>query len=256
MRTTLAIVLLNTGDTVYIMSQASHSLFCSVTIALSLTIANVMASPSSPPTSPSDKCVNIRLDDSQRIYLTGSGQKGSIWPRGLPGKIDPKGEEGEQGLRGIVGPRGVKGSKGDNSGMTDLENRLAAAERLIAELMAFRENASCVVNTFSSCKAALDTGCSDDGVYYLKLPGDQTHFTVRQTVTYHAKITLQTKTADGYLPCQNYPSNKTAFSRLSILLPIHPSILKSIFYMCILLYNLIYSRADRPRSDKSGLFQI
>ena len=196
-----------------------------------------------------DKCVNTRLDDSQRIYLTGSGQKGSIGPRGLPGKIGPKGEEGEQGLRGIVGPRGVKGSKGDDSGMTDLENRLAAAERLITELMAFRKNASCVVNTFSSCKAALDTGFSDDGVYYLKLPRVETRFKVRQTDTCHAKITLQTKMALG---------------RPSILLPIHPSIhpsihppiFQSIFYACILIYNLIYSRAARPRSDKSGLFKF
>ena len=61
-----------------------------------------MASPSSPPTSPSDKCVNIRLNDSQRIYLTGSGLKGSIGPRGLPGKIGPKGEEGEQGLYAVL----------------------------------------------------------------------------------------------------------------------------------------------------------
>ena len=190
MCTTLAIVLLNTGDTVCIISQVSRSLFCSVTIAPSLTIANVMASPSSSTTSPSDKCVNIRLDDSQRIYLTGSGQKGSIGPRGLPGKIGPKGEEGEQGLRGIVGPRGVKCSKGDDSGMTDLENRLAAAERLITELMAFRKNANCVYNTFSSCKAALDTGCSDDDVYYLKLPGVQTRFKVRQTDTCHAKTSI------------------------------------------------------------------
>ena len=168
-----------------IMSQILFSLFCSVTIALSLTIANVMASPSSPPTSTSDKCVNIRLDDSQRIYLTGSRQKGSLGPRGLSGKIGPKGETGEQGLRGIVGPRGVKGSKGDDSGITDLKNRLAAAERLITEPKEFRQNitgtAGCLLCTFSSYKAALDTGCLGDGVYYLQPPGVQTRFKVRQT---------------------------------------------------------------------------
>ena len=186
MRTTLAIVPLNTGGNVWIMSQVSHSLFCSVTIALSLTIANVMASPSSPTSSPSDKCVNIRLDDSQRVYLTGRGQKGSIGPRGLPGKIGPNGEKGEQGLRGIVGLRGLKGSKGDDSkgddsGITDLETRLAAAERFITELLAFRKDVleGCFVNTFNSCKAALDTGCSSDGVYYLQPPGVQTRFKVR-----------------------------------------------------------------------------
>ena len=181
MRTSLAIVPLNTGGNVWIMSQVLLSLFCSVTIVLSLTIANVMASPSSPTSSQSDKCVNIRLDDSQRVYLTGSGQKGSIGPRGLPGKIGPKGEKGEQGLRGIVGFTGLKGNKGDDSGITDLENRLAAAERLMTDLMAFMANATerCVVNTFSSCKAALDTGCSGDGVYYLQPPGVQTRFKVR-----------------------------------------------------------------------------
>ena len=183
MRTTLAIVRLDPGDTVWIMSQVSHSLFGSVLIALALTIANVKASPSSPPTSPSDKCVNIRLDDSQRVYLTGSGQKGSIGPRGLPGKIGPKGEKGKQGLSGIVGPRGVKGSKGDNSGITDLENRLAVAQQLITELMEFRQNITeswCLANTtFKSCKAALNTGCSGDGVYYLQPPGVKTRFKVR-----------------------------------------------------------------------------
>ena len=180
--TTLAIVRLNTGDTMWIMSQVLHFLFCSVTIALSLTIASVMASSISPPTAPSDKCVNIRLDDSQRIYLTGSGQKGSIGLRGLPGNIGPKGQKGGQGLRGIVGPRGVKGSKGDDSGITDLENRLAAAERFITELMEFRQNITerwCLSNTtFKSCKAALDIGCSSDGVYYLQPLGNQS-FKVR-----------------------------------------------------------------------------
>ena len=94
--------------------------------------------------------------------------------------------------------------------MTDLENRLAAAERLITELMAFRKNASCIVNTFGSCKAALDTGCSDDGVCYLKLPRVETRFKVRQTETCHAKITLQTKTALGR------PSIHLSFSLFSI----------------------------------------
>ena len=166
MRTALAIVPMNTGGTVWIMSQASHSHSCSIMITLSLTIANVMTSPSSPPTSPCDKCVNIRLGDSQRIYLTGSGQKGSIGARGLPGKISPNGGKGEQGLRGIVGFRELKGSKEDDNGITDLENRLAAAERFITELLAFRKSVleGCFVNTFNSCKAALDTGCSSDSV--------------------------------------------------------------------------------------------
>lgn len=145
----------------------------SISITLSLAIANVMGSPTRSP----DKCVNIRLDDSQRIYLTGSGQKGSSGPRGLPGKIGPKGEQGDRGLRGIVGPKGIKG---DSNGVRDLENRLAAAERLIAELVEFiHVNVTvirCRLFTFGSCKAALDTGCLGDGVYYLQPPGVQGPF--------------------------------------------------------------------------------
>ena len=138
----------------------------------------------SPPSSlsPTDKCVNIRLDDSQRIYLTGSGQKGSIGTRGLPGKIGPKGDKGGQGLRGIVGPRGGKGSKGEDSGITDLENRLAVAEQLITELMAFKQNITenrCIAT--SIYYTGLETGCSNDGIYHLQPPGVQTRFQVRQT---------------------------------------------------------------------------
>ena len=221
---------------------------CSVARLLAVAFAvswlNVTLSSSSP--SPLDKCVNIRLDDSQRIYLTGSGQKGSVGPRGLPGKIGPKGEKGEQGLRGIVGLRGVKGSKGDDSGITDLENRLAAAERLITELMEFRQNitetAGCLLTTFSSCKAALTTGCSNDGIYYLQPPGVQTRFTVRQTEIYS---TIYFSNKDSvYLSIHRSTHSS-----------IHLPILQTIFYTCIPTYNLIYSHADRPRSDKSDLIQ-
>ena len=165
----------------FLTAMSTSSVAGLLAIAFAVSCLNAALSNSSP--SLPDKCVNIRLDDSQRIYLAGSGQKGSIGPRGLPGKIGPKGEKGEQGLRGIVGLRGLKGSKGDDSGVTGLENRLAAAERFITELLAFRKSVlealGCFVNTFNSCKAAMDTGCSSDGVYYLKPPGVQTRFKVR-----------------------------------------------------------------------------
>lgn len=150
------------------MSRDLSSLFCTVVIALTLTFLTTVVSEPTP--SPNDKCVSIRLDDSQRIYLTGSGQKGAVGTRGLPGKIGPKGDKGEKGFRGRVGPEGKKGSKGNDSGITELERRLVVAEQMIAELQnvtdLFRK--PCSATTFESCKAALENRCSANGVYYLK----------------------------------------------------------------------------------------
>ena len=162
--------------------MSSHSVARLLSIAIAVSCLNARLSNSLP--SPQDKCVNIRLGDSQRIYLTDSGQQGPIGPRGLPGKIGPRGEKGEQGLRGIVGPRAEKGSKGDDNGFMDLKKRLTAAEQLITELMVFRQNITesgrCLFNTFKSCKAALDVGCSDDGIFRLKPSGVPTPFKVGQ----------------------------------------------------------------------------
>jgi hypothetical protein len=150
------------------MSRDLSSLFCTVVIALTLTFLTTVVSEPTP--SPNDKCVSIRLDDSQRIYLTGSGQKGAVGTRGLPGKIGPKGDKGEKGFRGRVGPEGKKGSKGNDSGITELERRLVVAEQMIAELQnvtdMFRKY--CNTTIFESCKDALENRCSANGVYYLK----------------------------------------------------------------------------------------
>ena len=147
---------------------------------------------------PQDKCVNIALDDSQRIYLTGGGQKGDTGPRGPPGKVGPRGYRGEQGVQGSVGPKGVKGSKGDDSGIDELTRRMTAAESLLkqfrniteslrvveSDLETFQRNNSeslCLsgTNGLLSCKDALKKGCTSNGVYWLKPPGVQERFQVR-----------------------------------------------------------------------------
>ena len=135
---------------------------------------------------PQDKCVNFRLDDSQRVYFTGNGQKGSVGPRGLSGKEGPKGARGERGLSGTTADRGEKGSKGDNSGIGHIQSRLTAAEQRISELIALTQNNSRRINTLedhelkqTSCKAALDAGLATDGVYLLQPSGVKIPFRVR-----------------------------------------------------------------------------
>ena len=139
---------------------------------------------------PQDKCVNFRLDDSQRVYFTGNGQKGSVGPRGLPGKEGPRGVRGERGLPGTTGDRGGKGSKGDNSGIGPIQSRLTAAEQRISELIALTQNNSRRLNTLegASCKAALDAGLTTDGVYLLQPPGVKKPFQVSIT---HLLINLR-----------------------------------------------------------------
>jgi hypothetical protein len=65
----------------------------------------------------------FKLNDSQRVYLSGSGEKGSVGPIGPPGK---------------VGPRGEKGSKSDSNvlAIKMLQTRLTSAERIISSLTA------------------------------------------------------------------------------------------------------------------------
>ena len=114
------------------------SVGCFFAIAFALACLKDRLGNSSP--LPQDKCVNFRLDDSQRVYFTGNGQKGSVGPRGLPGKEGPKGARGERGLPGTTGDRGEKGSKGDNSGIGPIQSRLTAAEQRISELIALTQN--------------------------------------------------------------------------------------------------------------------
>ena len=85
------------------------------------------------------------------------------------------------------------------------------------------------VLSIHSCKAALDTGCSDDGVYTI-LSAAARRFHAFQSMT------------DGYLPYQNFNSTfqtKTVFSRPSILLPIHSSIHLSFSLFSIRAYSYI-----------------
>jgi hypothetical protein len=83
---------------------------------------------------PESKCVNIKLDDSQRVYLSGSGEKGSVGPIGPPGKVGPR---GETGISGPKGSKGEKGSKGDSNvlAIKMLQTRLTSAERIISNLL-------------------------------------------------------------------------------------------------------------------------
>ena len=123
-----------------------------------LMITRLVLSRSSP--LPQDKCVNLRLDDSQRIYLTGGGEKGETGQQGPPGKVGPRGHTGKIGIIGSAGPKGEKDSKGDDSGIDELRQRLTTAENLIADLVTFRENITKKVERLSnyslSCKDALE----------------------------------------------------------------------------------------------------
>ena len=150
-------------------------------LATALTLACLKGRLSYSSPSPQDNCVNFRLDGSQRVYFTGSGEKGSIGPRGLPGKTGPRGDRGDRGVPGTVGTRGEKGSKGDSSGIGDLQSRLTAAEQRISHLMALIQNISVRnLESFASCKAVLDAGfAAADGVYLLQPPGVKTPFQVR-----------------------------------------------------------------------------
>ena len=144
--------------------------------ALALACLKARSSYSSP--SPQDKCVNFRLDDSQRVYFTGSGERGSIGPRGLPGKAGPRGEKGDRGVPGVVGG---KGSKGDDSGIGDIQIRLTAAEQHISDLTALIQKISIRnLEVFVSCKSVLGAGfAATDGVYRLQPPGVTEPFWVR-----------------------------------------------------------------------------
>ena len=150
-------------------------------LATALTLACLKARLSYSSPLPQDKCVNFKLDDSQRVYFTGSGEKGSIGPRGWPGKAGPRGERGDRGVPGVAGARGEKGSKGENSGMGDLQSRLTAVEQRISDLIALTQNISIRnLEGFVSCKAALDAGfAATDGVYMLRPPGVTEPFRVR-----------------------------------------------------------------------------
>ena len=146
-------------------------------LATALTLACLKARLSYSSPLPQDKCVNFKLDDSQRVYFTGSGEKGSIGPRGLSGKTGPRGDRGDRGVPGVVGAKGEKGTKGDNKG---IEDRLAATEQRISHLIALTQNISKRnLEGFVSCKAVLDAGFVTDGVYMLRPPGVTEPFWVR-----------------------------------------------------------------------------
>jgi hypothetical protein len=70
------------------------------------------------------------LGDSQRLYLSGNGQKGSVGPTG------PSGKRGLKGISGYFGPKGEKGSRGDGSvsAIARLQTGLTAVERLISNM--------------------------------------------------------------------------------------------------------------------------
>ena len=160
--------------------MSSYSVAGLLVIAFAVSSLNGTVSSSSRSTL--DKCVrlDIRVVHSQKAYFNGVDQNRTTVP-----KVGPKGEKGERGLRGIVGPKGGKGSTGDDSGIKQLENRLAEAEQLITELMAFKgnitEKGGCFFNIFKSCKAALEVGCSGDGIFHLQPKRGQSVFKVRQT---------------------------------------------------------------------------
>ena len=172
-------------------------------LATALTLACLKARSSYSSPSPQDKCVNFRLDDSQRVYFTGSGEKGSMGPRGLPGKTGPRGVRGDRGVPGVPGVvqgKGEKGSKGDNSGIGDLQSRLAATEQRIAHLIALTQNISKRnLEVSLSCKAVLDAGFVTDGVYILRPPGVTEPFWVRirHILIKNNSLNVQTAHPDG-----------------------------------------------------------
>ena len=118
-----------------VMVSVTWGRFVSIALAGFLLAARMEMSLQS--SEPQNKRVNVSLDDSQRVCFSLSGQKGSTGPVGPPGKMGLKGRSGPRGISGSKGPRGKKGSKGDSSvsAITELQTRLAAAEKLISDLV-------------------------------------------------------------------------------------------------------------------------
>lgn len=154
------------------MLTATRISFVSITLTWTVFTSRRLLSLSS--SLPDDKCVNFRLDDSQRIYFTGSGLNGAIGPRGLPGKTGPRGERGErgyQGLTGSSGSRGEKGEKGDTFELLSLTNRIQQLEAAVRSYQPFFARGRTRENPATSCRLLSPIG-AESGVYWLR-PGSQ-----------------------------------------------------------------------------------